>query len=120
MIFKGDNILMACSDTNLVFGKEMDRSKIKSIEIYNTLSKSNESARDVSAHQDGSVLAWIVDNGWTKVLKLAAEGDIIANGSCKYLFSNFNRVEHIEGLKYLNTENVTDMRGMFHLSLIHI
>ena len=114
MIFKGDNILMACPDTNLVFGKEMDRSKIKSIEIYNTLSKANESAWDVSAHKDGSVLAWVVEDedGW-KHLKLAAEGDIIANGNCNCLFSNFNRVEYIEGLQYLNTENVTNMSSMF-------
>ena len=114
MIFKGDNILMACSDTNLVFGKEMDRSKIKSIEIYNTLSKANESAWDVSAHQDGSVIAWVVeDEDEWKHLKLAAEGDIIANGNCNCLFSNFNRVEYIEGLQYLNTENVTNMSSMF-------
>ena len=115
MIFKGDNILMACPDIKFVFGHEMGRRKIKSIQIYNTLSELNGSAWDISAHQDGSVMAWVVeDKGGWKHLKLAAEGDIIANGSCKYLFSNFNRVEHIEGLKYLNTENVTDMRGMFH------
>ena len=114
MVFKGDNVLMACPDTNLVFGKKMDRSEIKSIEIYNTLSKANESAWDVSAHKDGSVLAWVVeDEDGAKHLKLAAEGDIIANEDCCMLFEKYYALEHIEGIQYLNTENVTSMSMMF-------
>ena len=47
----------------------MDRSKIKSIQIYNTLSLVGESAWDVSAHKDGSVLAWVIEDkaGWKNI-----------------------------------------------------
>ena len=114
MIFKGDNILMACPDIKFVFGHEMGRRKIKSIQIYNTLSELNGSAWDISAHQDGSVMAWVVeDKGGWKHLKLAAEGGIIANENCSGLFCFYDNVEYIEGLQYLNTENVTDMSKMF-------
>ena len=113
--FKGDNILMACPDTKSVFGKVMDRSRIKSIQIYNTLSLSGESAWDVSTHGDGSVLAWLTEDqdGFMYYLYLAADGNIIANENCEHLFSHYNKVECIEGLQYLNTENVTNMSWMF-------
>ena len=114
MVFKGDNVLMACPDIKFVFGHEMGRRKIKSIQIYNTLSELNGSTWDISAHQDGSVMAWVVEDkdGW-KHLKLAAEGGIIANENCSGLFCFYDNVEYIEGLQYLNTENVTDMSKMF-------
>ena len=84
MLIKGENILMACPDTKLVFGKIMDRSKIKSIQIYNSFSLADELAWDVSSHKDGSVLAWVTEDkeGW-KHLYLAANGKIIANENCR-------------------------------------
>ena len=101
MIFKGDNILMACSDAGLVFGRKMDRSKIKSIQIYNMLPKANKSAWDVSTYHDGSVMAWVEEDkdGW-KHLKLAAKGNIVANENCTCLFRHYDKVEYIEGLQY--------------------
>ena len=111
---KGDNILMACLDPDLVFGKNMSKSKIKSIQIYNTLSEVNKTAWDVSAHKDGSVLAWVIEDkaGW-KHLKLAADGDIIANKNCSELFQFYSNLECINGFQYLNTKNVINMESMF-------
>ena len=114
MFMKGDNILMACPDITSVFGRTMDRRKIKSIQIYNTLSLADELAWDVSAHKDGSVLAWVTEDkeGW-KHLYLAANGKIIANENCGFLFSDYYNAEYIKGLQYFDTRNVTDMKGMF-------
>ena len=114
LFFKGDNVLMACPDITSVFGKTMDRRKIKSIQIYNTLSLAGELAWDVSAHKDGSVLAWLTEEDPYGLmhLYLAADGNIVANKNCENLFS-YDMVERIEGLQYLNTENVMNMSGMF-------
>ena len=105
---------MACWDFSLVFWKKMNRSEIRSIQIYNTLSAATKSAWDISVNKDRSMLAWVVkgQNGW-KHLKLAAEGEIIASEDCSYMFSFYDKVEHIEGFQYLNTGNVTNMSCMF-------
>ena len=114
MLIKGDNILMACPDTKLVFGKTMDRKEVESIQIYNTLSLADESAWDISVHGNGSVLAWVTEDkeGW-KHLYLAANGKIIANENCEFLFCDYYNLEYIKGLRYLDTRNVTNMKGMF-------
>lgn len=109
------NVLMASSNTELVFGKQIKRDTIKSVEILNTLSSADDSAWDASKDEDRSVLAWITtDNeGWNH-LYLAADGDLAANENCAALFKDYSNLEEIKGLEYLNTSNATNMSSMFH------
>lgn len=109
------NILMASSNTELVFGKQIDRDTIKTVELMNTLSSADTSTWDVSRDKDGSVLAWITtdSNGWNH-LYLAANGIIAANENCAALFKDYSNLEEIQGLEYFNTHNTTNMYSMFY------
>ena len=70
---------------------------------------------DVSEDQDGSVIAYIEDDGrgaGTYTLTIGANGKIIANPNMKNYFANFSKAESID-LSYLDTSLVTDMGSMF-------
>ena len=70
---------------------------------------------DVSDTQDGSVIAYIEDDGrgaGTYTLTIGANGKIIANPNMGSYFSSFGKVESID-LSYLDTSLVTDMSYMF-------
>ena len=70
---------------------------------------------DVSAAGDGSVIAYIEDDGrgtGTYKVTIGAPGNIIAS-SGYYLFEDFENVENMD-LTYLDTSQVTDMRYMFY------
>ncbi len=70
---------------------------------------------DVSEAGDGSVIAYIEDDGrgaGTYKVTIGAQGNIIANSNSYYLFYNFSNVESID-LTYLDTSRVTNMSRMF-------
>ena len=70
---------------------------------------------DVSEAGNGSVMAYAVlnDDGETYTIYLQGPGKIIANEDSSYLFCEFDKLETIEGLEYLDTSNVTNMNHMF-------
>ena len=70
---------------------------------------------DVSEAGDGSVIAYIEDDGrgtGTYKVTIGAQGNIIANKDSSYLFYEFENVESID-LTYLDTSKVTNMIQMF-------
>ncbi len=70
---------------------------------------------DVSAAQDGSVVAYMEDDGsgaGTYKVTIGGTGGIIANERSNYLFRDFRRLETID-LTYLDTSNIVDMSRMF-------
>ena len=78
---------------------------------------------DVSAAGDGSVIAYIEDDGrgtGTYKVTIGAQGNIIANKDSSYLFggdsskNSFSSLETID-LTYLDTSQVTSMDSMFYL-----
>ena len=72
---------------------------------------------DVSEAGDGSVIAYIEDDGTgtgTYNLTIGGTGGIIANEDSSYLFYDLGSVENID-LTYLDTSNVTNMSDMFCL-----
>ena len=93
------------------------REKITSIEILNNKSISSEAVQswDVSERQDGSVMAWIVNDtenvGYYK-LYIGGDGGVTANPNSGYLFSSLKSVKTID-LSNLDTSYVTDMNYMF-------
>ncbi len=80
---------------------------------------SEELIFDVSSIQDKSVMAYLVENGEqinispAYTLYIQGETGVKANPNSSYLFSNFENLLSIEGFKYFDTSNVTNMRWMF-------
>lgn len=114
------------------------KSNIVGIEFTSTIPDLTDyTSWDVSAAQNGSVMAWLDNN--TSKLYIGGNGGVIANADCKKLFYDFRYVTSIKfnGLfdtsnmqnclmmfsncsnvtsidtEYLPTNKVTDMTGMF-------
>ena len=70
---------------------------------------------DVSEATDGSVMAYAVlnEDQSTYTIYLQGSRKIIAPENSAYLFGEFDVLESIEGLEYLDTSQVTDMSYMF-------
>ena len=110
----GDNILMASSNTDYVFGRKMDRTKITTIYFRNKKENIGEDAWDVSEKQNGSIMAWTEENrDGFKDLYLAANGNILANKDCSKLFSGYEKLKKIVGLQYFQTDQTENMSDMF-------
>ena len=110
----GDNILMASSNTDYVFGRKMDRTKITTIYFRNKKENIGEDAWDVSEKQNGSIMAWTEEkrDGFMD-LYLAANGNILANKDCSKLFSGYEKLKKIVGLQYFRTDQTENMSDMF-------
>ena len=110
----GDNILMASSDTDYVFGRKMDRKQITTIYFRNKKENIGEDAWDVSEKQNGSIMAWTEkkQDGLLD-LYIAANGNITANRDCSFLFSEYTAVKNIWGLEFFKTDQTENMKGMF-------
>ncbi len=70
---------------------------------------------DVSKEGNGSVIAYIEDDGTgngTYKVTIGGNGKVIANEDSSYLFRHFSRLKEID-LRYFDTSNVTDMSFMF-------
>ena len=70
---------------------------------------------DVSEAEDGSVIAYIEDDGTgngTYRVTIGGNNGVKANPDSSWLFSGFENVKDID-LTYLYTQNVTDMDSMF-------
>ena len=72
---------------------------------------------DISEANDGNVMAYAVlnEDGNTYTIYLQGPGKIIANEDSSYLFCDFNKLESIIDLEYLDTSKVTNMSWMFAL-----
>ena len=94
------------------------REKITQIEVLNNKNVPSDAVEswDVSEKQDGSVMAWIVndtENADYYKLYIGGDGGVTANPNSGYLFYNFIEVKNIN-LTNLNTDYTTDMRAMFY------
>ena len=70
-----------------VLGSELLREQILSVTFLDTLSDAPDTAGDVSAGSDGSVLAWAKKNGELYDLFIAAEGGMDSTDSCNTLLA---------------------------------
>ena len=119
----GDNFKVEATHTIMSgsswFDSKLDYNmakKIESIEIKNTnVPAANAIDKwDVSASNDGSVMAWYTDadeNGKYE-LYVGAEGGVLANQDSSYMFNRLSSCVKYD-LKYLDTSNVTNMYGIF-------
>jgi len=98
-------------DFDHVWGQdEYRRSQIKTIRFVDSKEDAPADAWDVSAGQDGSILAWVdaSDN-----LTVAADGKITLSADASGLFGSFSSVTKIDFGDCFVTTDVTDMSSMF-------
>ena len=108
------NILMASNDIDYIFGKKMDRKQIRHIYFMNSKKEICETAWDVSEKQDGSIMAWIKNEGDGFLgLSITASGNITANKNCGKLFAEYKNLENIFGMQYFQTDQTENMSNMF-------
>ena len=113
------NLMRSYTDNSqLDYHNDAYREKITSIEILNNKNVPSDAVQswDVSERQDGSVMAWIVNDteneGYYK-LYIGGDGGVVANPNSGYLFSRFTQVKTIN-LTNLDTSNVTHMNHLFN------
>ena len=94
---------------------EIFRRDIKSVQFENTLDNAPRSSWDVSAAQDGSVLAWVEKSFFSGGrLHIAADGIISLNPDSGYLFAYFTNLKEIDFGAGVDTSQVTNMSEMFY------
>ena len=105
-------------------GASIEKNEVTSIETKDNMEIPSTAIEswDVSQAGDGSVIAYIEDDGrgaGTYKVTIGAQGNIIANPDSRYLFggssssNGFSSLESID-LTYLDTSQVTIMSGMFY------
>ena len=105
------------ANSQLDYHSDEYREKITSIEFLNNKNIPSEAVQswDVSERQDGSVMAWIINDqeneGFYK-LYIGGDGGVIANPNSNSLFRNFRQAKTID-LSNLDTSHVTNMSVMF-------
>lgn len=117
--YKSSNLYDQSNEANdyFVLGSSLERSQILSVTFLDTLADAPADAWDVSAAQDGSVMAWVTksyeSDDYLHNLFIGAEGGINANYACKDLFSGYVFLETIKFGNHFHTEQATDMSRMF-------
>ena len=112
------NLMRSYSDGSQVdYHNDAYREKITSIEFLNNKNIPSDAVQswDVSERQDGSVMAWIINDqeneGFYK-LYIGGDGGVVANSNSSYLFNKFTQVKTID-LTNLDTNMVKNMMSMF-------
>ena len=116
-----NNVLMAQtnnhngygSNQNTAFRTPIIRNSVKSITFLDTLKDAPEEYFwDVSENQDGSVIAWVYQDGIMYDMYIAAEGGINAK-HCDWMFYTFLNLERIDFGNAFHTDEATSMHVMF-------
>ena len=112
------NLMRSYSDGSQVdYHNDAYREKITSIEFLNNKNIPSDAVQswDVSERQDGSVMAWIINDqeneGFYK-LYIGGDGGVVANPNSSNLFALFRQAKIID-LTNLDTSHVTNMQNMF-------
>lgn len=114
----GKNYLMedrvAEGDEKTVFGSTYSRSSIYSVTFLDTLKGMPDTAWDVSANGDKTVMAWVNEyQSGQYQLYIAANGVIEAPKDCHTIFAYYHNVQEIIFNGVLSTGRTESMRGMF-------
>ena len=120
-VIKGQPVaVLAATSSNdtSAFRSSTYEKKIKTITLEDKINVPDDAVEswDVSATQDGRVMAYVVTNpdDSTKYdLYIQGDGSLYANQNSSYLFYGMRAVQTINNLNVLNTSNVTNMSFMF-------
>lgn len=121
--FDSKSVCLESIEETSVFGSVYKRWQIKSVTFLDTLQNMPESAFDVSATFDKSVMAWVVGAEERKLkngssmkmyhLFIAADGGINGAIACSYLFAGYGCVERIDFNGCFHTDGAVLMNNMF-------
>lgn len=110
------NVLMADGDEEeddtMVLGSDYAREDILTVTFMDTISGSNDTAWDVSEEGDGSVMAWVEENGDGYDLYIAGDGGVDLSSGLD-LFEYYTSVTEINFNNCVYTGDVTSFFGMF-------
>lgn len=99
-------------DNNVFWGQEQYRMHdVKGVVFQDSMEGAPDTAWDMSETQDGTILAWMEENG---ELHVAANGRIAPNPIADYLFLGFVNAAYIDFGGCFYTSNVTSMKHMFN------
>ena len=99
------------------FHSQKYKRTINSVEILDNINIPEDAVEswDVSEQQDGSAMAWVIDDseneGYYK-LYIGGNGGVRTNTNSSYIFYAFENVKYVDIIK-LDTSNVTNMSSMF-------
>ncbi len=101
---------------SLAFNGPISRKEVESVTFNNTntIPSNAINSWDVSDKQNGSVMAYTLDedNDGLYEVYIGQNGGVVANPNSSGLFSNFSKLETLN-LNNLDTSKVTSMLGMF-------
>ena len=104
------------TNQNVLFGKEINRQNIESVQFLNNKNVPNDviDSWDASHLDDGSVMAWIKDEDNNNIYELyiGAEGGVRANQFSNNAFNGMKKLKTMD-LTYLDTSDVVSMYFMF-------
>ena len=106
-------------ETTNFLSTSITRQEIQSITFTNSISghtPNGTNCWDVSLSQDGSVLAWAVEDANTGDydITIGADGGPVVVSDGTYLFANLVNLISMNGMNYFDTSNVHFMDGMFY------
>ena len=117
---KPESVLAGGNDgegTSTFYNGTITKESVEEITFLPTLEVGEDAIGywDASYNKDGSVIAWYKDsdNNDLYELYIGGIGEVEAPVSSSNLFRSFTKVTTISFNNYFNTENVTDMGGMF-------
>ena len=97
-----------------IFNTEIPRSKITDVFFLDSFSTAPETVFDVSANQDGSVLAWTEKNRKGALnLYIAGKGGVNGSEACHALFYGYKELESVQFNNCFFTDTTQDMSDMF-------
>ena len=97
-----------------IFNTEIPRSKITDVFFLDSVSTAPETVYDVSAGQDGSVLAWTEKNRKGALnLYIAGEGGVNGVEACHALFYGYKELESVNFNNCFFTDTTQNMSNMF-------
>lgn len=97
-----------------VFGSNIGKESIDSIQFLNSLAAAPDDAWDVSEAGNRSVLAWVTPSGNERYdLFIAGDGGVWAPEDCTYLFAGYRWMKSLDFNNSFFVRNCKSMRGMF-------
>ena len=97
----------------MVFGGYLSRQSIKKITFEDAFAVPPSNAWDISASQNGSIMAWVEKSGKFYTLHIGSKSVVIADENCSGLFQGYTNLTINEFGVYFDTSNVKDMSYMF-------
>lgn len=97
-----------------VFGSDIGKESIDSIQFLSSLAGAPDDAWDVSEAGNGSVLAWVTSSGKERYdLFIAGDGGVWAPKDCTYLFAEYRWMKSLDFNNAFFVDGCRSMRGMF-------